>query len=225
MTEELPALARALGCTVSAASLADLSVLMTAVESVDRHLDPLPSAPLRIQMAAQVMTRLRSPGATTVNLPAEVSSDLLRLSRVLARRALAASFCPLAAEMLANTEAMRNTASSSEYIRRAIREGELLVEASLLLLHEPAPALRLFLRRVAAAANLFDKLIDATRDYRSGELAIRPGLRFHCALITALLGGLPRALAAQRRPIAIASWAMRLTVAHVNFAPRILTHA
>lgn len=221
MALELPALAAALDCQLSAASIADVGLLMRAVESVDRHLDPLACSRQRRQLAAQVVAQLESASGAAVDLPAEVAADLGALVGALAQRGVCDRFAPLACEVFANAEAMRHTRSIRDYVRRAVREGELLVELTLLLVREPAPRLQLFLRRVAASANLLDKLSDGVDDYRNGELAIVPGVRFHCALAGALALGLPPALALSLRPrsmTALASWAVRLLRVHVSGA-------
>jgi hypothetical protein len=114
----------------------------------------------------------------------------------------------MAEEFFAVTERMRRATSIPSYVDACCREGVLAAELALLVVPEANARLRAFMIRIAEAANLFDKLVDAQADHRGGELALRPGVWFHLRLAGELMRRLPAAVAAHRRPLALLAWAV-----------------
>jgi len=99
------------------------------------------------------------------------------------RRGVARPFRRITAALLGNAEQMRTTRSLARFVDGAVREGRWMVELLLLILGEwSTPKFDEFMRRLAAPANLVDKLRDAGRDFARGEICIHPGLRFRLCL-------------------------------------------
>jgi hypothetical protein len=159
----------------------DATTLVLAIECVDRILDALPDAAARTQFAANVLAALE--GNPPDSLAAEPRERLFQLHEMIQRRNVSDAFCRITERILRNSEQMRATRSAAFYVLAAVREGRWMVELLLLTLGDSVtPRFRSFMRQVAGAANLGDKLRDARCDFALGELAIKPGLMLHLRL-------------------------------------------
>ncbi len=180
LVDGYPDLLRPFGVALSATDLADLSILMAAMEHVDRVLDGEPSAVRRIAFAARVIDQLAGTEAERT-LP-----QVCALRQVAVRRAIAPALEALIGEALANCEQIRSARGRDHYLACVEREGTLCIELALLVVPLPAgPAA--FLRAIAPAANLMDKLIDLRGDHARGEVAVDPGARTHALLAARLV--------------------------------------
>jgi len=180
LVDGYPSLLKQFGVELSAIDIADLGVLMTAIEHVDRVIDALPRAVDREDFARAVIAVLDGDrdGAPV--------PSLLALRAVADRREVRAALSRLTAETLANTECLRATRDRATYLACIEREGALCNELALLIVPLPA-APSAFLRGIAAPANLMDKLLDLRRDHRNGEAVVDPGIGTHALLATRMV--------------------------------------
>ena len=178
-----PALAASFGCAIPAAAQRELVEFTMAMECIDRELDAEANADLRRGLAEAIV-------AGTVDRPRELADHVARLHVI-----APPSLWDTAKRALANSERMRRTRDPRAFIACVEEEGRLTV-AMMLAIVGPfcSPPLERFLRRVSELANLVDKLIDARADFARGEMALRPGVRVHARLATAILENLPGAL-------------------------------
>ncbi|MDB6121470.1 MAG: hypothetical protein JWQ71_463 [Pedosphaera sp.] len=166
----------------------DAAILVFSIECTDRVLDAIPTPLGRAQFSRKVIECLQGHASGHNDFTPELLAWLLRLERLIRRRQIGSKFCEIVYVLLANSEQMRNTQSSSMFVKGAVKEGRLMVELLLLILgHAGTPQFNEFMRRVGEPANLGDKLRDAHRDFAFGELAIKPGLIFHFRLIYEML--------------------------------------
>jgi len=210
LANTLPLLARQFNCSISDASHRDVATMLAAVESVDWHLDRRPTQSDRERFGEVVVARLCESNTGADDLPGDVGARIGELRQVLKRRGVQKPFARITRGIFRNAERMRTAGSISEYSSRACREGLLLVGASLLLLPEVDDRLRAWLIRMAGPANLADKLRDAQDDFRAGELAMRPGIRFYSLLATHLTVQLAAALWFHPHPWFLWRWARPL---------------
>ena len=95
------------------------------------------------------------------------------------------------------------------YLASVVREGQLTVELLLLLVGRwGSLEFQDFFRALAGAGNLVDKIRDAGTDYRRGELAIHPGLRFRLRLWLDLFRQVPRIARRMPSPIRFLLWGL-----------------
>lgn len=197
LVDGLPSLMHEFECSISPAGLAEVATLMTAIECIDRLLDPIPLAPDRTAFSQAVLAAVA--GHEVLVATVELATHLRALHAVLVRRHLTAPFTAIAARALANTEQMRTTTNRSEFLDCVELEGHLMVELALLVIGPWANARFVeFLQAVASVANLIDKLLDVRGDHRRGELVVRPGVRLHARLVARLARRVPHA--ARRYP-------------------------
>ena len=117
-----------------------------------------------------------------------MKSPTAQLREAAERRRVLGAFCQIVRELLANSEVMRTTPRHGGFIECAVREGRLMVELLLLILADVStPPFDCFMRRLSEPANLGDKLRDAGRDFRRGEMALRPTLAFRARLVYEIL--------------------------------------
>jgi hypothetical protein len=162
----------------------DAAVLVFSIECVDRVLDSLSEADERKRFSAAVIALLKGEAVLEIVVfSSEIRQWLDALRKIIQRRQIRPEFCRVTGALLANCEEMRRTRNPAAFVDGAAREGRLMVELLLLILGDVAtPNFTEFMREVGEPANLGDKLRDARRDFSAGELAIRPGLKFHARL-------------------------------------------
>ena len=105
------------------------------------------------------------------------------MRKVSERRGIYERLCELAGALLDNSEQMRTARHQRKYIKCMLKEGRLMVGMLLLILADVSTTrFDSFMRLLSEPANLGDKLRDAGRDFRNGEIAIRPTWWFHARL-------------------------------------------
>ncbi len=108
------------------------------------------------------------------------------------------------------TERVRAARSAASYVAGVRDEGRLTSEMVLLLLaQEDEAGFARFFVTLGVVGNLVDKLCDVRGDHRSGELALRPGVRVHARLVAAFIRGAATTLAAFPRRLALVAWGAR----------------
>jgi hypothetical protein len=193
LAQDLPRLALTFGSALPAGARRDLMTFTLALECIDRHLDAIAAADGRARFGAQLLAALRGGPAFG---SAELAQHLTGLRALLELTGTVERFCAIGAAALDNTERMRMTRSSAEYLACVRREGRYTVELALLFVGEwLAPGCRAFLRSVAEMGNLVDKLKDARGDFARGEMAVVPGVRLHASLVGLILQRVPTAAA------------------------------
>ncbi len=180
-----PELLRVFGVSLSAIDLADLSILIGAIEHVDRVIDAEPEASRRAVVMEALLALLEGDG---VALEPALARTIRGLRQLAIRRGIHRALVALTAETLANTEQIRTARDREHYLACVEREGTLCNELSLLVVPLPAPAAA-FLRAIAPTANLLDKLIDLRGDHQRREVIVDPGVRTHVALASRLFAG------------------------------------
>ena len=142
----------------------------------------------RARFSASVVACLRGEGFFNDDLTPELAGWLAQLREAAERRRVLGAFCQIVRELLANSEVMRTTPRHGGFIECAVREGRLMVELLLLILADVStPPFDCFMLRLSEPANLGDKLRDAGRDFRRGEMALRPTLTFRARLVYEIL--------------------------------------
>jgi hypothetical protein len=205
LVERFPALGATFGCTLPAHVLYDLRDFTLALECIDRELDARPEREQRVELGEMIL-------AGAVDSPPELARHVARLHE-LASPALWSA----ARRALTNSERMRATRDVREYVACIEEEGRLTVEMMLAIIGPwSTPALARFLRSVAELANLVDKLVDARDDFRSGELAIAPGVAVHARLAAAALARLPGAIVTHPSALRFAAWGLSLVGAMIR---------
>jgi hypothetical protein len=181
---DLAALTSSFGIALPGQVQRDAAVLTFSIECADRLLDAIPQTSRRTRFSASVVSCLRGKGFFNDDLTPELAGWLAQLHEVAERRRVHVAFCEIVRDLLANSEVMRTTPHHGEFIERAVREGRLMVELLLLILADVStPPFDCFMRRLSEPANLGDKLRDAGRDFRRGEMALRPTLAFRLRLV------------------------------------------
>jgi hypothetical protein len=203
---DLPVLAESFGCTLPASARADLLVFTLTLECIDRLLDAIADADERARFGEALLAALADERAGEA-LPSELRAHLDQLRPVLARTGARQRLVALGTDALANTERMRVTRDTGEYLARVRAEGRFTVEMALLFV-EPwlSPACRAFLRSVAEMGNLVDKLKDARGDFRRGEMAVAPDVLLHARLLASILKRVPAAAALHPRLLGFVRW-------------------
>jgi hypothetical protein len=209
------AIAAAFQVRLSRQSVHDATVLAWAVECIDRTLDALPAEEERRSLAGAILKHLEQGPAAGEAMSFELTGWLDRLAETMRRLEIEEPFLRVSGVLLANCERMRSTPKAGCFIECALTEGRLLVELLLLILQgSTTPQFDGFFRRLAGPANLVDKLVDARRDYKHGELGFRPGLFFYARLTGALFKRLlPLVPAVALRP-RLCCWGVRSMAVH-----------
>jgi len=193
LAEDLPRLAEAFGCPLTARACGDLMVFTLALECIDRELDAIGDAAERARFGARLLAALDGEGARFGD---ELDGHLEALEPVLRRIGAGERFLALGAAALDNTERMRTTRDAGEFLLCVRREGVYTVELALLFVEaELSAACCAFLRSVAEMGNLVDKLKDARGDFQRGEMAVAPGVVLHARLVGLILRRVPAAAA------------------------------
>ena len=188
LPRDLAALASSFAIALPAQVQGDAAVLTFSIECADRLLDAIPQASRRARFSASVVSCLRGEGFFNDDLTPELAGWLAQLREAAERRRVHGAFCQIVCELLANSEVMRTTPRQGGFIECAVREGRLMVELLLLILADVStPPFDCFMRRLSEPANLGDKLRDAGRDFRRGEMALRPTLAFRARLVYEIL--------------------------------------
>jgi len=188
LPRDLAALTSSFGIALPSHIQRDAAVLTFSIECADRLLDAIPQASRRARFSASVVSCLRGEGFFNDDLTPELAGWLAQLREAAERRRVLGAFCQIVRELLANSEVMRTTPRHGGFIECAVREGRLMVELLLLILADVStPPFDCFMLRLSEPANLGDKLRDAGRDFRRGEMALRPTLTFRARLVYEIL--------------------------------------
>ena len=188
LPRDLAALTSSFGIALPAQVQWDAAILTFSIECADRLLDAIPQASRRARFSVSVVSCLRGEGFFNDDLTPELAGWLAQLREVAERRRVQGAFCEIVRELLANSEVMRTTPRHGGFIECAVREGRLMVELLLLILADVStPPFDCFMRRLSEPANLGDKLRDAGRDFRRGEIAFQPTLTFRVRLAYEIL--------------------------------------
>jgi hypothetical protein len=188
LPRDLAALTSSFGIALPAQVQRDAAILTFSIECADRLLDAIPQASRRARFSVSVVSCLRGEGFFNDDLTPELAGWLGQLREVAERQRVQGAFCEIVRELLANSEVMRTTPRHGGFIECAVREGRLMVELLLLILADVStPPFDCFMRRLSEPANLGDKLRDAGRDFRRGEMALRPTLAFRVRLVYEIL--------------------------------------
>ncbi len=188
LPRDLAALTSSFGIALPSHVQRDAAVLTFSIECADRLLDAIPQASRRARFSASVVSCLRGEGFFNDDLTPELAGWLAQLREAAERRRVLGAFCQIVRELLANSEVMRTTPRHGGFIECAVREGRLMVELLLLILADVStPPFDCFMLRLSEPANLGDKLRDAGRDFRRGEMALRPTLTFRARLVYEIL--------------------------------------
>ncbi len=188
LPRDLAALTSSFGIALPSHVQRDAAVLTFSIECADRLLDAIPRASRRARFSASVVSCLRGEGFFNDDLTPELAGWLAQLREAAERRRVLGAFCQIVRELLANSEVMRTTPRHGGFIECAVREGRLMVELLLLILADVStPPFDCFMLRLSEPANLGDKLRDAGRDFRRGEMALRPTLTFRARLVYEIL--------------------------------------
>ena len=185
LAEELVRLASWFGHELDATLRHDVARLASAIEVIDRRIDEADDEE-RSRRWAGVLERLAE-RAPVVELPDELAGaadDLVALGRA---RLVLPRLRRLVAAEARISERLRRTRSQPEYVRAIEREGRLTAGLALVV---AGPAVdgnfRRFFFRLAAPANLVDKLLDLRGDHARGEVRLAPTLSVHLRLALTL---------------------------------------
>lgn len=213
MARELSRLAASFGATLPASVERDVATLTAAIEEVDRILDDTSDVASRSRFGRRVLAALDGGD------PLVSGVDLSALRATLARASATPDdttrrFRALVERELDVTERRRTTRDVGTFIHAVEEEGRLTVAMLLVLVeaHTP-PSFATFLRRVAEASTLFDALVDATADYRRGEMSIRPSVALHLVILRAGLARFGDAYRAHPSSIGFARWGATMMLA------------
>jgi hypothetical protein len=210
LSDELIALTRSFRIQLPPQIHHDAAVLSLTIECADRLLDAITEPDRRARFSADLISCWRGETFCDEDLTPELADWLARLKDVAERHGATGRFQTIIRRLLENSERMRTTRSPGRFISCATREGRLMVELLLLVLGDHStPQFNSFMRQLAGAANLGDKLRDARRDFERGEIAVRPTLLFRARLAGELIGrtlGLARVWAGNGR---LAAWGFR----------------
>ena len=188
LPRDLAALTSSFGIALPVQLQRDAAILTFSIECADRLLDAIPQMGRRARFSSSVVASLRGEGFFNDDLTSELAGWLAQLREAAERRRVLGAFCQIVRELLANSEVMRTTPRHGGFIECAVREGRLMVELLLLILADVStPPFDCFMRRLSEPANLGDKLRDAGRDFRRGEMALRPTLAFRARLVYEIL--------------------------------------
>jgi hypothetical protein len=184
LPDDLAALTRGFGIDLPPLLRADAAVLAFSIECADRLLDAIPQAARRERFSHDILACLRGEVFSNEDLTAELAGWLSQLKEVAQRHGVEDQFHSIVHALLKNSERMRTTRSEERFVVYALKEGHLMVELLLLILRgRVTEEFGLFMRQLAAPANLGDKLRDARGDFRRGEMAFRPSLFFRARLV------------------------------------------
>ena len=210
LPRELNALARGFDLALPPQLQHDAAVLALAIECTDRYLDPIPQAERRAQFGAEVLACLRGESSVQGNLAPELTAWLVQLKEVAKRHRASAEFRDIVSLLFRNSERMRRTRSHTRFVVCALREGRLMVELLLLVLAKAStPQFNSFMRQLSGPANLIDKLRDAGRDFRRGEIALKPTLRFRACLASEIFGRTAQLVGVSLVHLRLVQWGMQ----------------
>jgi hypothetical protein len=209
LAEEFRLLARAFGHDLAPRIVGDVARLTSAIERIDRWVDEACLAAVRRERWRGVIAILsEEPGVP--RLPAELADaahDLRRLGR---ERHGRARIRRIVRDEAKTSERIRGARSAAVYVRAVEREGRLTAALALIVAGASCgPSFRRFFFRLAAPANLVDKILDAKEDHARGEIALRPGVRLYGALLWALLRRVVMLLATTPRFVLVLGLARR----------------
>ncbi len=183
LLSDLSILTRSFGIHLSHASQSDAAALTFCIECADRVLDATSDSTSRRELAERIVGMLLGNFEDRANLHPELARRLTWLETTARAYGVHSQVCEIVAQLLRNAECMRSTRHISEFANCAVLEGRLMVELLLLLIGQwTTGEFDQFMRRLAAPANLIDKLRDARRDFRRGEIAIKPTAIFRSFL-------------------------------------------
>lgn len=195
MHSEFPRLTRPFSLTIPAETSRDLAVLIAAMDLADRELDGRRDAVERQQLAGQVLQVLAGGDRSQaeVSLPSGLRRRIDDLRQILQRRGIEAEVVQTVAAIFRLSESKRLAASARDHLRLAEEEWRTAGRLPLLILGQHStPRFESFFLRFCGAMHAVDSALDGRKDFRSGLMAFRPGLRFHARVLWRLVRELPR---------------------------------
>lgn len=166
----------------------NLAALMRSLECLDRYYDAITDDRQAERFAQDVFLFLQTQEGVLrsirpVVLPDDLTRNLVTLREVLHQTQSMQDFMDHASALTRLSRQAREITDIREYIRSSLLQGEIMGELVLKVLDfsEAPEHFSNFMIRVAAAGNLFDDYFDASADYASGQLAIKPGFMFKAA--------------------------------------------
>ena len=220
---ELAALTGSFGVHLSEQTHRDAAVLALAIECIDRSLDSISTRSGRAEFSQALTACLQAAHALN-RMPLfsiELFGWMKRLKEMIERRRISDSFCEISNALLRNSEVMRTTRKTTCFVECALAEGALMVELLLLIVGKQTnPQFDAFMRRLGGPANLIDKFRDARLDYARGELAIKPGARFHLRLACEIFGRIPGLAFLCRTNVRLLFWGLKSLLVEIVMARR-----
>lgn len=166
----------------------NLTTLMRSLECLDRYYDAISDEKMAEKFVQDVFLFLHTQEGILrpirpVELPADLMQHLIALKEVLHQTQSMQDFVELTSQLTRLSRQARQITEIREYIRSSLLQGEIMGDLVLKVLDfQDAPEkFSPFMIHVAAAGNLFDDYFDASADYASGQLAIKPGFMFKTA--------------------------------------------
>lgn len=186
-------LCRDFGLEPQAMQHLNLATLMRSLECLDRYYDAIADDKQAEKFVQDVFIFLHTQegvlrGIRLVVLPDDLIQHLTVLREVLHQTQSMQDFMDHASALTRLSRQARKITEIRDYIRSSLLQGEITGELVLKVLDfVDAPGnFSKFMIRVAAAGNLFDDYLDASADYASGQMSIKPGFMFKAALQFAL---------------------------------------
>jgi len=163
----------------------NLVVLMRSIECLDRYYDAIMDDKQAERFVQDVFLFLQTQEGVLrsirpVVFPDDLTQNLVALRETLHQTQTMQDFMDHAFALTRLSRQAQKITEIREYIRSSLLQGEIMGELVLKVLNFPETPDHFsnFITHVAAAGNLFDDYIDASADYASGQLAIKPGFMF-----------------------------------------------
>lgn len=186
LAEEFARLAEAFGHDIDPKLRRDIARLATAIERIDRGVDDSPTDDERRARWGVVVRGLRR--GTLVNAGDELGAAVQDLHRLADERGVLDRVRRIVAKEVVTSEGMRTERRRRSFLRLVEREGRLTAALALVIAGSACGvAFRRFFFRMAAPANIVDKIVDAREDHVRGEIVLRPGIALYACLFTALV--------------------------------------
>ena len=182
------------GILLSDADNLHLSHLIATIDSIDRVLDPLPVSEDRANFADALLNFLRSDvdEVSSDFATSEIQARIKNLRNALIACGTRNEFVDTAAKVFYHTEAKRTATTSNDLVDHLKEEWRLAGHMTVLMMAgKTNPRFERFFYLCCEMMTSVDMVKDAASDFRKGELAFQPNLRFYLRLIREFLVPLP----------------------------------
>jgi hypothetical protein len=199
----------------------DLSQLIGAIDVVDRELDTIEIASEREVFISKVLFYLRGESAElNVNASGELLDRMAILREAIDRLGIHGEFCDTVRKVVDHGEAKRVATTDKEMIHHLVEEWRLTGVLPVLFLRElSTPAFEKFFYLCCATMPAIDMIQDARRDFRSGQISVRPSLGLYAKLMKIFFCPLPKLLFLFPSPLTLVRYALSFILQGIRIRP------